>query len=174
MDPATWFPARLRAGARLSPEKAGGKSAGGSAPWTPGFVARSLSLARFGGCGALFRSIGYYGAYVRTLIWRLSFTKMLFSIFFLENASQIGFGIPEEIAPLLYQRQRPPKRASGSKRAIKPGVQGAPPPALFLPISREKWGPRRAGGPPGALRPYATTEAAVPTGYLPKQGRVVP
>ena len=35
--PATWFPARLRAGARLSPEKAGGKSAGGLAPWTPFF-----------------------------------------------------------------------------------------------------------------------------------------
>ena len=35
--PATWVPARLRAGARLSPEKAGGKSAGGLAPWTPFF-----------------------------------------------------------------------------------------------------------------------------------------
>ena len=46
--PARWFPARLRAGARLSPEKAGGKSAGGVAPWTPFFMARSLALARFG------------------------------------------------------------------------------------------------------------------------------
>ena len=46
--PARWFPARLRAGARLSPEKAGRKSAGGNAPWTPFFMARSLALARFG------------------------------------------------------------------------------------------------------------------------------
>ena len=49
--PATWFPARLRAGARLSPEKAGGKSAGGLAPWTPFFMARSFPLARFGVVG---------------------------------------------------------------------------------------------------------------------------
>ena len=33
------------------------------------------------------------------------------------------------------------------------------PPALFLPISREKWGPRRAGGPPGALRPEVASGA---------------
>ena len=39
------FPARLRAGARLSPEKAGGKSAGGKPPGPPPFIARSL-LAR--------------------------------------------------------------------------------------------------------------------------------
>ena len=45
--PATWVPARLRAGARLSPEKAGGKSAGGCAPWTPDFYYRSFPLAGF-------------------------------------------------------------------------------------------------------------------------------
>ena len=50
-------------------------------------------------------------------------------------------------------RPTTPKRASGNERAIKLGVQGAPPPALFLPISREKWGPRRAGGPPGRCAP---------------------
>ena len=89
---------------RLSPEKAGGKSAGGSAPWTPGFMARSLSLARFGGCGALFRSLGYFGTHLCALIWELSFAKMLSNIFFPKNASQIGFSIPEEIAPLPYQK----------------------------------------------------------------------
>ena len=50
-------------------------------------------------------------------------------------------------------RPTTPKRASGNERAIKKGVQGARPPALFLPISREKWGPRRAGGPPGRCAP---------------------
>ena len=39
------------------------------------------------------------------------------------------------------------------------------PPALFLPISREKWGPRRAGGPPGALRPEAPEKPRPPVGY---------
>ena len=50
-------------------------------------------------------------------------------------------------------RPTTPKPASGNERAIKKGIQGARPPALFLPISREKWGPRRAGGPPGRCAP---------------------
>ena len=32
-------------------------------------MTRSLPLARFGGCGALFRSCAYFGTHVRTLIW---------------------------------------------------------------------------------------------------------
>ena len=40
-------PADSGGGARLSPEKAGGKSAGGCAPWTPGFYSRSFPLAEF-------------------------------------------------------------------------------------------------------------------------------
>ena len=56
----------------------------------------------------------------------------------------------QTIAPLRYPT---PKPASGNERALTPGVQGARPPALFLPISREKWGPRRAGGPPGRCAP---------------------
>ena len=114
--PARWFPARLRAGARLSPEKAGRKSAGGNAPWTPFFMARSFPLARFGGCGALFRSLGYFATHLRALIWRLSFAKMLSSIFFLENASQIGLRIPLAIAPQPYQNQQSQKPASGNER----------------------------------------------------------
>ena len=47
----------------------GEKEGRGQAPWTPFFRARSLALARFGGCGALFWSIGYYGAHLRALIW---------------------------------------------------------------------------------------------------------
>ena len=49
--PATWVPARLRAGARLSPEKAGRKSAGGKPPGPPSFMARSFPLAGFGVVG---------------------------------------------------------------------------------------------------------------------------
>ena len=45
------------------------------------------------------------------------FRKMLFEhIFFRKNASQIGFGIPEEIAPPPYQKQPPQKPASGNER----------------------------------------------------------
>ena len=39
-----------------------------------------------------------------SLFWKLSFGKILSSIFSLENASQIGLSIPEEIVPLPYQK----------------------------------------------------------------------
>ena len=90
----------------------------------------------------------------RGRLWRLSFAKMLSSIFSLENASQIGLGIPEETAPLSYQRQRSPKRASGSKRAINPGSRGLPlvffPPTFF---KESRAPPPESAGAPGALRP---------------------
>ena len=122
-------------------------------------MARSLALARFGGCAALFRSMGYYGAHVGTLIWKLSFAKCFPAYFFSKNASQIGLSIPEETAPLPYQRQRSPKRASGSKRAIKLGVRAQPRPS-FSPFLGRNGDPRRAGGAPGALRPKGSFGAA--------------
>ena len=124
--------------------------------------------------------------------WKLSFTKMLSSIVSLENASQIGLSIPEEIAPQPYQRQRSPKRASGSKRAINPGSRGLPlvffPPTFFKesrapppesagnPRCRvhpatvptepptDDRGPPPGRRPPGALRPKAGFGAAHPKG----------
>ena len=140
--------------------------------------------------------------------WNLSFTNMLSNIFSLENASQIGLGIPEETAPLSYQRQRSPKRANGSERAMNPGVQGLAPgvlspdflpkkvglprrsrrgthvagstlqrfqrshlpmtgdPALFLPISREKWGPPPGRRGPRGAAPRGTGKARPPAGYV--------
>ena len=162
-------------GSRLSLKKARTQRVAGGGPPPPlGLGAahcRSLVLAWWGAAG---RSLGYYGAHLRALIWKLSFAKMLSSIFPLENASQIGFRIPEVIAPRTDQRQRSPKRANESERAINPGVQGAPPPALFLPISREKWGPppgRR--GPPGRCAPRVLPSHP-PEGYAasgcPRQG----
>ena len=155
VGPARWFPARSRAGIQaFSRESPDAKSRGGWPPAPPFFMARSLPLARFGGCGTLFRSIGYYEPHVRALIWELSFAKCFFSIFFLENASQIGLRILEGIAPLPYQRQRSPKRANGSERALNPGVQGRSPGPLSPHFSGEMGTPpgRRA---PGALRPEA-------------------
>ena len=83
---------------------------------------------------------------------------MLFSIFSLENASQIGFRISGEIVPLSYQGQRSPKRANGSERAINPGVQGLAP-GPFSPFLGRNGDPCRAGGAPGA---------SAPRGWLPR------
>ena len=93
--------------------------------------------------------MGYYGTHLRTLIWELSFARMLFSIFFLENASQIGFSIPEVTAPRTYQRQRSQNPASDNERLSNPGVQGQSPGPLSPHFSGEMGTPRRAGGATG-------------------------
>ena len=129
------------------------RAPGALPPGPPSFMARSFPLARFGGCGALFRWWGYFGTNVRTLIWGLSFGKCFLSIFFSENAFQIGLSIPEGIAPLLYQRQQSPKRASDSKRAINPGVQGRSPGPLSPHFSGEMGTPAGQAGPPGRCAP---------------------
>ena len=104
-------------GSRLSlGESPDAKSRGGGPPPPPWFRARSLALARFGGCTTLFRWMGYSEPHVRALIWELSFAKMLSSIFPLENASQIGLSISDEIALRTHQRQRSQKPASGNER----------------------------------------------------------
>ena len=57
-------------GSRLSLEKARTQRVAGEGPRPPLFLmARSLALARFGDCAALFRSRDYYGTHVRALIW---------------------------------------------------------------------------------------------------------
>ena len=73
---------RLPGGGPHFSREMGRKRAGGGAPWTPSFMARLLPLAHFGGRAALSRSWGYFSAHLRTLIWRLSFIKCFFSIFF--------------------------------------------------------------------------------------------
>ena len=62
-------------------------------------------------------------------------------------------------------RPTTPKRASGNERAIKPGVQGACPRPSFSPFLGRNGDPRRAGGPPGALRPEAPEKPRPPVGY---------
>ena len=151
----------IQAFSRESPDA---KSRGGGPP--PPLVlgaarSHSLVLAWWGTAG---RSWGYYGAHLRALIWRLSFAKMLFSIFYPENASQIGFSIPDEIAPPSYQRQRSRKRASGSKRAINPGSRGLAPGPLSPHFSGEMGTPAGQAGPPGRCAPRVL-RSSPPQGY---------
>ena len=122
----------------------GEKEGRGSAPGPRVFMARLLPLARFGVCATLSRWRGYYGTHVRALIWRLSFIKCIFSIFFPENAFQIGLRIPEEIAPRTDPGQQPPKPASANERAINRGAGGIPPRLFASRLSLEKaWIPAR-------------------------------
>ena len=86
------------------------------------------------------------------------FRKNAFQHIFLENASQIGLGIPDEIAPLSYQRQRSPKRANGRERAMNPGVQGRSPGPLSPHFSGEMGTPAGQAGQRGAA-PRGTVRA---------------
>ena len=102
----------------------------------------------------------------RGRLWRLSFAKMLSSIFSLENASQIGLSIPEETAPLSYQRQRSPKRANESERAMNPGSRGLAPGPLSPHFSGEMGTPAGQAGPRGAA-PQGRLRSCPPEGYAP-------
>ena len=151
----------IQAFSRESPDA---KSRGGMPPAPPGFRARSLPLARFG--------VGCHIVPVDGLLrhpctcpdLETFFHKMLFQHIFPENASQIGVRISDEIAPPPDQRQRSQKRASGSKRAIKPGVQGACPRPSFSPFLGRNGDPRRAGGAPGRCAPRVL-RSHPPEGY---------
>ena len=116
MGGAEGIPPRLFASG-LSLEKARTQRVAGGYPPPPPFLwpARWHSLV-LGLGGAVGRLCVYFGAHVRALIWELSFAKFFFSMFFLENASQIGLSIPKGIAPLPHQRQRSQKSASGNER----------------------------------------------------------
>ena len=113
----------------------------------------------------------HWGTFPRGRLWgwRHSglepfFHKHAFQRIFLENASQIGLGIPEETAPLSYQRQRSPKRANESERAMTPGVQGQSPGPLSPHFSGEMGTPAGRRGN-GVLRPEAPEKPRPPAGY---------
>ena len=185
LAPARWVPARSRAGIQaFSRESPDAKSRGGGPP-PPLFLwpARSHSLV-LGLGDALFRLCAYFEPHVRALIWGLPFAKFFFSIFFLENAFQIGLSIPDVTAPLSYQRQRSPKRANESERAIKTRVQGGAlvffPPTFF---KESRAPPRSSAGNPRCRVHPATVPTEPPTddrgsrpmgGFTPPPGSTAP
>ena len=175
VGPAGWFPARSRAGIQaFSRESPDAKSRGGIPPRPPWVRARSLSLARFGGCSALFRSIGYYGAHVRALIWDA----------FSGRAPQprgfpLGVGRPPPVceptppSPPSWgagryglrfmgrrpgrKRGRPPQGPPNQKRWVQGGENLSPPWCSFLRLSsKESRAPARGRAGNGALRPEAS------------------
>ena len=66
--------------------------------------------------------------------------------------------LPEHCAP---PRQNQRVATSGPLK----GGPGGKAPVLFLPISREKWGPLPGRRAPGAPRPEASQEPRPPEGY---------
>ena len=69
------------------------------------------------------------------------------------------------LAPLPEQCATTAKTSEWERAGPKPGGPGGLPPALFLPISREKWGPPPGRRGNGALRPEAPEKPRPPVGY---------
>ena len=183
VGPAAWFPARDRAGgavgycvpfgwsglfrclgaqrpggaadsgggARLSLKKVGGKNTRGK-PLDPAFIAaRSHSLV-FGMVGS--------GTVVRLFPpvcqnrFGTHFPEKYAEKHFMKESLQIR--VRRWAAKYPHDRDnvaQTPKRASGSKRAIKLGVQGACPRPSFSPFLGRNGDPRRAGGATGRCAP---------------------
>ena len=142
-------------GSRLSLEKARTQRvAGGCPPAPPGLGPARSSLARFGGRATLSRWRGDYGTHVRTLIWRLSFAKCFFSIFFTRKCVPNRFQHISSNSLTTVPKPTIPKPSEWERAALKPGVQGACPRPSFSPFLGRNGDPRRAGGATGrcALR----------------------
>ena len=127
-----------------------GRKRAGAAPLDPGFYGPLAAARSFWGLCHIVPVAGLLRYPCTCPDLETFYHKNAFSAYFLlENASQIGLRIPEEIAPRTDQGQQPPKRASGNERALKKGGGGGPPPATLCvrAFSRESLDP-----PPGTGR----------------------
>ena len=126
LAPARWFPARPRAGARLSLEESRRKEHQGQAPG-PRFYSRSLPLAGFGD-GCLWNGRRAISSDILRPIWDAFFEGKYAEKHFMKESPQIRarnwLQMKITSVPL---RSTTPKRASGNERAIKKGGRGASP-----------------------------------------------
>ena len=109
------------------PEKAGGK-APGAVPLDPRFYG-PLAFAR--SFWRLWRIVPVVGLFRHPSVCPdlgTFFRKNAFQHIFLENASQIGLGIPDEIAPTIVPKTTIPKTSERERAGHEPGVQGRPGP----------------------------------------------
>ena len=104
----------------------GEKEAQGDTPWTPFPYGPLICTRSFWRLCRIVSVVGLFRCPSMCPDLETFFHKMLFSIFFLENASQIGLRIPEVIDSLPYQKQRSQKSASGNERPLTQGGGGNP------------------------------------------------
>ena len=131
LEPAPWGSRPTPGGSLAFSRESRRKSAGGS-PWPPASWPARYARSFWRLCPHCSDRFVYFGAHLRALIWGL-FRKILFSIFSLENASQIGFNILEVIASRTHQRKLPQKTSEWERAVIKLQGQGRNP---GPPISR--------------------------------------
>ena len=148
LAPARWFPARPRAGARLSLEESRRKEHQGQAPG-PRVLWPLVATRWFLGPLPLIRSRGYFVRYAKTDLGRIFRKKYAEKAFLRKKGSKSGHADGHRnsltTVPL---RPTTPKRASDSERPLNPGGAGGIPPRLFASrLSLEKaWIPRPGPG----------------------------
>ena len=145
VDPATWVPRRLRRGSPTFFEESRGKEHQGQAPgprgsWPAHSRSLVLGIVVFGTIVGLFPPVcqDRFGTHFRGKICWKAFLRKKVS----KSGHVHGHRNSPTTAPL---RPTTPKPASGNERALKKGVQGAKPPALFPPaFSGESRAPARS------------------------------
>ena len=155
--PARWFPARSRAGIRLSLKARTCKGRGGVAPAPRGGAAR-FPLARFGGCcpGSV---RGAISSGILRPIWNAFSSKnMLKKHFYDRKSPNQGTYMGTVIAPPPGQCGTNPKTSERQQAGHKNRGPGAQPRPSFSPFLGRNGDPRRAGGATGRCAPRAASE----------------
>ena len=166
LAPARWVPARSRAGIQaFSRESPDAKSRGGMPPAPPLVYGPLVGTRSFWRLLSRIRSRDYSLRDSKTDLECIFREKYAKKAFYERKSPNQGPYMGTVIAPPPGQCGTNAKTSERQQAGHKTGGPGGLPPALFLPISREKWGPRRAGGPPGALRPEASEKPRPPAGY---------
>ena len=148
LAPARWFPARPRAGARLSLEESRRKEHQGQAPG-PRVLWPLVATRWFLGWLPLMRSRGYFLRYAKTDLGRIFRKKYAEKAFLRKKGSKSGHADGHRNSLMTVPlRPTTPKRASDSERPLNPGGAGGHPPRLFASgLSLEKaWIPRPGPG----------------------------
>ena len=128
LEPATWVSRPTPGGSPAFSGESRRKERRGRCPLDPRFYGPLAFARSFWRLCRIVSVVGLFRCPSMCPDLETFFRKMLFQhIFSLENASQIGLRIPDEIAPRLHQRQPRQKLASGNERPSKPGVQGRSP-----------------------------------------------
>ena len=157
LAPAAWsLPPGPGRGSRLSLEKARTQRVAGGGPPPPLVYGPLVGTRWFWRLLSRIRSRGYFLRNSKTDLERIFREKYAEKAFYERKSPNQGTYMGTVIAPPPGQCGTNAKTSERQQAGHKnPGSRGGAP-ALFLPISREKWGPPPGRRGNGALRPEAS------------------
>ena len=153
----------IQAFSRESPDA---KSRGGGPP-PPLFYGPLIGPRSFWRLLSRIRSRGYFLRDSKTDLERIFREKYAEKAFYERKSPNQGTYMGTVIAPAPGQCGTNAKTSERQQAGHKTGGPGGLPPALFLPISREKWGPPPGRRGPRGAAPQGRLPSHPPKGYLP-------